>query len=61
MKTDSESQSVPVGAVTRLLREMRLEEAIRFANAAAALSTTVRGAQAGMPGPDQIRRLMKHG
>jgi ribokinase len=44
-----------------LARNTGLEEAIRFANAAAALSTTVRGAQAGMPGPDQIRRLMKHG
>ena len=41
-----------------LARNLSPEDAIRFANAAAALSTTVRGAQAGMPGPDQVQALM---
>lgn len=35
-----------------------IEEAIRRANAAAALSTTVRGAQDGMPGADAVEALL---
>jgi ribokinase len=41
-----------------LALDLPIEEAILRANAAAALSTTVRGAQDGMPGPDAVQTLL---
>jgi ribokinase len=41
-------------------RDLPPEDAVRFANAAAALSTLREGAQTGMPGEEQVLSFMKH-
>lgn len=44
-----------------LARGESLEQALRWANAAAALSVGARGAIAGMPGLDSVRALLASG
>ncbi|RLG66963.1 ribokinase, partial [archaeon] len=49
------------GLAYALVNGMDLKDAVRFANAAAAVSCTKYGAQASMPKLSEVRRLLKKG